>query len=1501
MACRFWATGIEGGLPAGSNGKGGIMRRCGIASVVMCLILTSLCAAQPVYFADTNLKAAVMQALGLTHDPNDSDMVRLTMFLPDNRGITDLTGLEYATNLTTLSLGGNAITDLDPLAGLTNLTWLYLYGNRIVDLGPLAGLTNLTSLTVHGNQIATIPPLDGLTKLEYLQIGNNPLTDISGVAGMSSLKTLIINETQVTDLRPLSGLTSLQGLNLFGGVVSDISPLAGLRNLTSLNLQYNQVSDLGPLAALTGLTSLNVSSDHLLNDLTPLARLVNLTDLRLQETAVMDIRALTGLTHLTALDLQYNRLGWKAQCSEIPAIRANNPGITIWADLNPYDCGIPDVPAPFADPALKTAVREALGLTRDPNTSDMVWLNLLWAGERGIISLSGLEYATNLTGLYVGSNAISDLTPLAGLTRLGELDLWGNRIVDLSPLAGLTNLTWMNLSYNQISNTSALAGLVNLRSLNLAGNQITAISPMDTMTGLTDLVLQGNPLTDLSGLAGVSHLRRLNLSRTPVTDLGPLSGLTSLESLEACCGAISDISSLAGLTNLQYLDLSHNQINNISLLAGLTKLNWLNLYSNQATDIGALTDLKDLTFLDLGDNVISDVSPLSGLTNLTSLNLSGHISDITPLAGLTKLTSLGIIGEVTDVSPLAAMTDLTILDLGYNRISDVNPLGNLTALVSLSLIENQSITDISALSALTNLRWLYIVGNQINDISALTAMTHLAGLYMDGNPLPATVCTVEIPLIRQNNPGIAIGYAPCPQTFTLTVSSSAGGSVVLPGEGAFQFGAGNVAAIEAVLARSSSRFTGWAGSAVTAGRVADPLAMKTTVMVDADYALEATFAEQETPATGFSLGTLSMDNAVQFSETVATDNTSERTFVEYVTGAGPDPSGMMRMQPVEGEPAVAKGSFGRSEANDVLVRFSYLFERATPGSELIVYLSDVPQLLNRADPNWAQHYVAIGRIVVPPEGRPGSIGSGRVGTFEQWVSAGMLNIHGGLWVELVLADSGRAVSSSPTQVRSVRLASVSGGGCSVLIDDWAVEVHCSGICMDLNWSDTADEEDFLLVIASCGRSTGLDEGGVGSRTCLEGAFSEDGYVDVFDVESWDWALKDSCRCACGSFCRIPLPLTDAAGAKSRTSSPLGAPSDGWVHAAGGVPEGLLILGKKKSTIVFKDGFYSFAEDASYLGAYTHAALSDRCNLRLVRGPSGQLYVVDSETGVVQLGSAAKTVIPAGRATCANEPRYHQAATVYVGIQGASSNAFGRPILDVAFDSMGNAYVVPVVVQPAQSPAYVAAAQLQLQPKSNPPYQVAQLYDDPPLPGDNQLHENVREIEVDGAGNVYVLNAQSLNEGDILFKYRPDGTVQRRNLAGPDTAVKIRDPIALHVSTGSGVLYLASAQRNADAPDAATVYGLAADDLSPRRTLTVRGLQYVTDIAEEPMSGRLYVAGFSMTEPVPQYPNPLAPPFYYPCLAALTPDVTEVDAALLAGSGSHDLVLPVSLVWTGATP
>ncbi len=159
----------------------------------------------PVNIPDPNLRAAIEQALGKASGAaiTTADMARLTRLVAPNANISDLTGLEQATNLTSLSLYRNTVSDISAVSGLTNLTSLSLHNNTVSDISAVSGLTNLTSLSLY----------------------NNTVSDISAVSGLTNLTSLSLSSNTISDILAVSGLTNLTSLSLFSNTISDISPL----------------------------------------------------------------------------------------------------------------------------------------------------------------------------------------------------------------------------------------------------------------------------------------------------------------------------------------------------------------------------------------------------------------------------------------------------------------------------------------------------------------------------------------------------------------------------------------------------------------------------------------------------------------------------------------------------------------------------------------------------------------------------------------------------------------------------------------------------------------------------------------------------------------------------------------------------------------------------------------------------------------------------------------------------------------------------------------------------------------------------------------------------------------------------------------------------------------------------------------------------------------------------------------------------------------------------
>ena len=355
-----------------------------------------------VQIPDPNLRTAIAEALGKS--PNApitvEEMKRLRRFNVDNRGIRDLTGLQFATNLSQLYLRGNQISDLSPLASLINLRELSVQDNHLLDISPLKGLTNLTYLEVDDNQLSDISPVRDLTNLTHLEFNRTQVSDISPVRGLINLtvlefkRTLVSDispvrgltnliklhfqdHTLVTDLSPLAGLINLESLGFANENLSDISPLAGLSNLKWVFSWGHSISNLSPLAGLTKLEIINFCGGNI-SDLTPLAGLTGLKELYIAFEKVSDISPLAGLTGLTRLDLEDNdisdisplagltNLKWLkvarnkiSDFSPLDGLRANNMKL-VWHDNPGFPKGGPKIEGPWLWVVLPGTVGETL-------------------------------------------------------------------------------------------------------------------------------------------------------------------------------------------------------------------------------------------------------------------------------------------------------------------------------------------------------------------------------------------------------------------------------------------------------------------------------------------------------------------------------------------------------------------------------------------------------------------------------------------------------------------------------------------------------------------------------------------------------------------------------------------------------------------------------------------------------------------------------------------------------------------------------------------------------------------------------------------------------------------------------------------------------------------------------------------------------------------------------------------------------------------------------------
>ncbi len=206
-------------------------------------VLTRVHAQDIVHFPDPALDHTFRHALGWPDNVPipKHEVLKLTR-LSDRGIIADLTGIQHATNLQSLSLTNNDIHDISLLSGLTKLERLLIRGNPIEDISPLSNLTNLRILNMGNIEgVVDLSPLAALTRLEHLNLaGCETIVDITPLANLTKLTILTMDDNQIVDISPIRHLTNLTMLTLHNNRIADVSPISNLDRLETLDISRNR-------------------------------------------------------------------------------------------------------------------------------------------------------------------------------------------------------------------------------------------------------------------------------------------------------------------------------------------------------------------------------------------------------------------------------------------------------------------------------------------------------------------------------------------------------------------------------------------------------------------------------------------------------------------------------------------------------------------------------------------------------------------------------------------------------------------------------------------------------------------------------------------------------------------------------------------------------------------------------------------------------------------------------------------------------------------------------------------------------------------------------------------------------------------------------------------------------------------------------------------------------------------------------------------------------------
>lgn len=225
-------------------------------TVLMTLLALCPCAlatAEGIPVPDANLAAALKATLQHREITGEAfqadDLANVYILHASNKGIKDLSGLEYCENLAELRLDGNSISDVTPLAGCQNLQSLDLAENQIVSIDALATLVKLQYLNVEGNQIAEVTAISHMEPLRVLYADRNRVRSLWPLADLPHLHSLHMAENEIVSILPLVGLSRLDTIGLAGNRIERIWPLQRATPRYT-DLRNNQLESLDALVRM---------------------------------------------------------------------------------------------------------------------------------------------------------------------------------------------------------------------------------------------------------------------------------------------------------------------------------------------------------------------------------------------------------------------------------------------------------------------------------------------------------------------------------------------------------------------------------------------------------------------------------------------------------------------------------------------------------------------------------------------------------------------------------------------------------------------------------------------------------------------------------------------------------------------------------------------------------------------------------------------------------------------------------------------------------------------------------------------------------------------------------------------------------------------------------------------------------------------------------------------------------------------------------------------------
>lgn len=377
----------------------------------------------------------------------------------------------------------------------------------------------------------------------------------------------------------------------------------------------------------------------------------------------------------------------------------------------------------------------------------------------------------------------SPLTATAALAAAKTLSIQGGTLTDWIPDVHFRNQVIEALQEAKLLpagqgadkvTPAMIAALTNLQ----LGTMVEAVAPDGVKAPDVRTADPQSSVSDLTGIGIFSGLQKLTLTDNSFTTVpDEISQLTNLTELVITRNQqLTHIGDLSGLQNVTNLKITNNgKLAELpASIATLTNVSGtLDLHGNSFTVLPDLSSLQKVTTLDLNNNRLTDIAGgrLDQLTNLTTLNLGSYDG-----ANYQEF----ITGVGHDLNSSGQLTNPDFFDAvprGENNVhlnyDPRTPAPNMTLLTGNTTYTyaypdvftepdlahyNHLSTLPAALSQLTNLQSLNLVGNDLTDLPTTFSQLHnLTNLQLGNNRF--TTIPAAVQALVGTNPKLSLSFS----------------------------------------------------------------------------------------------------------------------------------------------------------------------------------------------------------------------------------------------------------------------------------------------------------------------------------------------------------------------------------------------------------------------------------------------------------------------------------------------------------------------------------------------------------------------------------------------------------------------------------------------------------------------------------------------------------------------------------------------------------------------